>query len=337
MKIFENIPLKQFNTFGIEAIAKTFIEITNYNDLSELVKLKTLYNKDFYILGGGSNVLLKNDYDGIILYPTFKGIEILEKTNGFVLIKVYASEIWDDFVNYCVKNNFGGIENLSLIPGNCGAAPVQNIGAFGVEIKDSIESVEIFNLLTGEFKTLSKSDCQFGYRTSVFKNGFKHNWLITSSIYKLTTFNHNYKTHYGNLNEELANFDAINLESIRQSVINIRTNKLPNPKEIGNAGSFFKNPIVTTEKATELKNKYPDVPVYPISDNEKKLAAGWLIEKCGWKGTKTGNAGVHNKQALVLVNYGNAKGIEIINLSEKIKESVFEKFGVKLETEVNIL
>jgi len=337
MKLYENISLKHYNTFGIEAIAQNFIEITNYSDIIEIFKSHILQNKNFYILGGGSNVLITDDYNGVVLHPTFKGIEIKEKTDVVVLLKVYAGEVWDDFVDFCVKNNFGGIENLSFIPGNCGAAPIQNIGAFGVEIKDCIESVEIFNLLTGKFITLSNPECNFGYRTSVFKNEYKKNWLIVSTTYKLSKVSHNYKTHYGNLNDELKKYEDINLQSIRQSVINIRTSKLPNPKEIGNAGSFFKNPIVTTEKASELKNKYQDAPVYPISDTEKKLAAGWLIEKSGWKGFKNGNVGVHSKQALVLVNYGNAKGNEIIDLSEKIKESVFEKFGVKLETEVNLL
>lgn len=337
MKLFENISLKHYNTFGIDAIAKNFIEISSYNDLIEIVKSNILQNKNYYILGGGSNVLIIDDYDGVVLHPTFKGIEVKEKTDDFVFLKVYAGEVWDDFVDFCVKNNFGGIENLSLIPGNCGAAPVQNVGAFGVEIKDCIESVEMFNVLTGEFKTISKSDCQFGYRTSVFKNLYKHSWIISSTIYKLTVANHKHITHYGNLNEELKNFDEINLESIRKTVINIRTIKLPNPKEIGNAGSFFKNPIVLAKLANEIKSKFPDAPTYPISDNETKLAAGWLIEKCGWKGVKVGNVGVHNKQALVLVNYGNAKGNEIINLSKKIIESVFEKFGVKLEMEVNLL
>lgn len=337
MKLFENISLQPFNTFGIKVLAKKFIELTNYSDLIDVYESNLIKNEDFLILGGGSNVLFSDNYDGVVIHPSFKGIEIIKKTDDVVFVKVFSGEIWDDFVAFCVKNNFGGIENLSFIPGNCGAAPVQNIGAFGVEIKDCIESVEMFNLLTGDFKTITKEDCKFGYRTSVFKNLYKNNWLIASSIYKLSFVNHNYKTHYGSLNEELKNLGETNLESIRKAVINIRTNKLPNPKEIGNAGSFFKNPIVTVKLASEIKNEFPDVPIYPISATESKIAAGWLIEKCGFKGFKNGNVGVHSKQALVLVNYGNAKGNEIIALSKKIIETVFEKFGVKLETEVNIL
>lgn len=334
MNIYHNISLKPFNTFGIEASAKIFIEISEVKDLENTELLKP---KPYYILGGGSNILFTKDFDGTIIHPDFKGIEIIKEENDSTLVKVFAGEIWDDFVNFCVTNNLGGIENLSLIPGNCGAAPVQNIGAFGIEIKDSLQSVEIYNIETGEKRILTNKECKFGYRTSIFKTDYKNNWLIITSTYKLTKKIHDFQTSYGALSEELKNFDEINLKTIRESIINIRTSKLPDPKEIGNAGSFFKNPIVSISKAEEISKIYSDAPVYKFSETEVKLAAGWLIEKCEWKGKQIGNVGVHKKQALVLVNYGNAKGIEIISLSENIKASVFEKFGVKLETEVNFL
>ncbi|PIP54473.1 MAG: UDP-N-acetylenolpyruvoylglucosamine reductase [Bacteroidetes bacterium CG23_combo_of_CG06-09_8_20_14_all_32_9] len=337
MNTYQNISLKPYNTFGIEALAHTFLEISKIQELNEIVKSGVIKDENFYILGGGSNILFTGNYSGTIIHPTFKGIKILEKNKSFALIKVFAGEIWDSFVDFCVENNFGGIENLSLIPGNCGASPVQNIGAFGVKVKDCVKSIDIFNIETAETKTLLNHDCQFGYRTSIFKNKFKHSWLITSTTYELTTGNHNFITHYGNVNKELKKLKEVSLKSIRQSVINIRTKKLPDPKEIGNAGSFFKNPVVSIKKANEILKTFSDAPTYLLSETETKLAAGWLIEKCGWKGKRVGNAGVHEKHALVLVNYGDAKGTEIINLSEEIKKSVFEKFGVRLETEVNFL
>lgn len=337
MNISHNISLKHLNTFGIEAIAKIYIKISAIEDLTKLYESDLLKTNIFFILGGGSNILLTKDFNGVIIHPTFKGIEVIEKNNNFAFVKVFAGEIWDDFVNFCVINNLGGLENLSLIPGNCGAAPVQNIGAFGVEIKDYLYCLEIINIETGEKRTLYNNECNFGYRTSIFKNKFKRNWLITSTTYKLRTSNFNYLLNYGTLNDELKNFDEVNLKTIRESIINIRTSKLPDPKEIGNAGSFFKNPIVNIAKAEELKSLYSDIPVYKFTESEVKLAAGWLIEKCGWKGKQIGNVGTHKNQALVLVNYGDAKGEEIISLSEDIIASVFEKFGVTIETEVNFL
>jgi len=336
MKTFQNISLALYNTFGLHANAKTLVELSDVEELKDLIK-SGLSKSNYYILGGGSNILFTGNFDGTIIHPVFKGIEIIEEINNTVLIKVKAGEIWDDFVKFCVEHNFGGIENLSLIPGHCGAAPVQNIGAFGVEIKDTLIEVEIINLENGETLSLSNSDCDFGYRTSVFKNKMKHSWMILSATYKLTTNNHLFSTHYGNISDELKNFSEVNLSTIRQSVIDIRTKKLPDPKVLGNAGSFFKNPVVKIEKAEEIKKSYPEIPLYPVSETETKIAAGWLIDKCGWKGKSINQAGVHEKQALVIVNLGNAKSEDIINLSEEIKKSVFEKFGVKLETEVNFL
>lgn len=337
MNISHNISLKHLNTFGIEAFAKLYIEISDIEDLTKLYKSDILKSNIFFILGGGSNILFTKNFDGVIIHPIFKGIEIIEKNQDFAFVKVFAGEIWDDFVIFCVTNNLGGIENLSLIPGNCGAAPVQNIGAFGVEIKDCLYSIEITNIETGEERILYNNECDFGYRTSIFKNKLKHNWLIISTTYKLKTSDYNFQINYGTLNDELKKYTEVNLKNIRESIINIRTSKLPDPKKFGNAGSFFKNPIVNIAKAQELKTLFSDIPVYKFTESESKLAAGWLIEKCGWKGKQIGNVGTHKNQALVLVNYGNAKGEEIINLSENIKASVLDKFGVSLETEVNFL
>lgn len=336
MKTFHDISLASYNTFGIHANAKTLLVLSDVSELKEIIKSGHTKN-NYYILGGGSNILFTKDFNGTIIHPAFSGIEILEENADTVLVKVKAGEVWDTFVEFCVMHNYGGVENLSLIPGHCGAAPVQNIGAFGIEIKDTLTEVEILNLETNEVRTLSNSDCSFGYRTSVFKNTMKHSWLIVSSTYKLTTKKHVLSTHYGNISDELQNFPEINLKSIRQSVINIRAKKLPDPKILGNAGSFFKNPVIKIGKAEEIKKSYPDIPLYPVSDSETKIAAGWMIDKCGWKGKNISQAGVHEKQALVLVNLGNAKSNDIVFLSEEIKKSVFEKFGVELETEVNFL
>lgn len=336
MKTFQNISLIPYHTFGIDHSAKTLIELSEISDINEIIQAG-ITKKPYYILGGGSNILFTEDFNGTLIHPLFKGIKIIEKDADSVIVQVNAGEIWDDFVGFCVEHDFGGLENLSLIPGHCGAAPVQNIGAFGVEIKDCLLNVEIYQIETGEKRILSNADCQFGYRTSVFKNELKHSWIITSSTYKLSVKNHIYKTHYGNISEELKNFSEINLKTIRKSVINIRSNKLPDPKELGNAGSFFKNPVVNIELAENIKNSYPNIPLYPVSSTETKVAAGWLIENCGWKGKEINHAGVHKKQALVIVNLGGAKSKDIIHLSEEIQKSVFEKFGIELHPEVNFL
>ncbi len=336
MKVLHNISLLPFNTFGIDVSAKEMIEIEEKKELYELINSVSL-KEDYYIIGGGSNILFTRNFAGTLIHPVFKGIEKIKETDLHVWVKVNAGEIWDDFVEYCVSNNYGGIENLSLIPGQCGTAPAQNIGAYGVEVKDTIVEVEVFNFETGETLLLKNQDCEFGYRSSIFKNKLKHSWLIVSTTYMLTRKNHVYNIHYGNIHQELNKFSEINLKTIRQSVINIRTSKLPDPKQIGNAGSFFKNPIVDSSTAEEIKKRYPDAPTYPVSEKETKLAAGWLIEKCGWKGKKMGNAGVHDKQALVIVNLGKANGTEIIYLCNKIQRSVFSKFEIKLEPEVNFL
>jgi UDP-N-acetylmuramate dehydrogenase len=334
MKSYNNISLLPFNSFGIDVNAKRFVEFSEKHELVEFIKSGAL-KSDYYILGGGSNILFTKDFEGTIIHPNLKGISVIEENNISATIRVNAGEVWDQFVEFCVNQNFGGLENLSLIPGHCGAAPVQNIGAFGVEIKDHLFEVEITNLETGESKTISSINCEFGYRSSIFKTTLKHKWIITSTVYKLTKSKHVFNTNYGNIKDELSRFQETNLKSIRQAVINIRTSKLPDPKEKGNAGSFFKNPVVTNERAEELKKTFPDVPLYPFTAAETKVAAGWLIDNCGWKGKKLNDAGVHEKQALVIVNHGKAKSEDIIQLAENIKSSVLQKFMIQLETEVN--
>ena len=336
MIVQHQISLLPFNTFKIDVQTKNLVHLERIEDIPELLGSGFL-KSTFFILGGGSNILLTKDFDGTMIHPVFKGIEKVKETSDHIWIKVYAGEIWDRFVDYCVSHNFGGIENLSLIPGQCGTAPVQNIGAFGVEVKDTIVEVEIINLLTGEKKILSNEECQFGYRNSIFKSQYKSSWLIISTTYKLTTNKHEYHTQYGNIADELKKYSEINLTSIRESVIKIRTSKLPDPSEIGNAGSFFKNPIVHKNIADQIRTKYPNAPTYPVNEKETKLAAGWIIEQCGWKGKKRGNAGVHDKQALVLINNGNASGTEIIELCKEIQKSVLAEFNIELEPEVNFL
>ena len=336
MKILHNISLLPYNTFGIDVITKEMVILEEKKDIYNFIE-SDLDKQNFYLLGGGSNILFTKDYQGTIIHPAYKGIEIIKKSDESVWVKVNAGEIWDDFVEFCVSNNYGGLENLSLIPGQAGTAPAQNIGAYGSEVKDTIVEIEIINLISGEIKILNNSECEFGYRTSIFKNKYKKNWIIASTTYKLSAKNHQYNIQYGNVAEEINNYSEVNLRTIRQAIIKIRTSKLPDPKIIGNAGSFFKNPIVRKNFADDIKNTYPDVPLYHVNQDYTKIAAGWLIEKCGWKGKKIGNVGVHDKQALVLVNYKNAKGEEIIDLCKQIQESIASKFNIKLESEVNFL
>ncbi len=335
-QLVKNISLKSYNSFGIDARAKQFFEFSEAEQLISFCKSIDIKDKEVFILGGGSNVLFTKDFNGLILHPVIKGIEITDETDSTVLVKVGAGEIWDTFVEWAVNNNYYGIENLSLIPGYVGASPVQNIGAYGVEVKDIIESVETIDIYDLTNRTFSNKDCEFEYRDSIFKSKLKSRFLITHVNFRLKK-NGQLKTHYGNIETELKNFSAINLENVRQAIINIRQQKLPNPNEIGNAGSFFKNPIVSTDKANELKLEYPNIPTYPAGSRLTKLAAGWLIEQSGWKGKSIGDAAVHKNQALVIVNKANAKGFEINNLADMIVNSVFRKFGISLEKEVIIL
>jgi len=335
MKILQDISLKPYNTFGINVTAKCFVEVENENELKEVL---TENNQPILILGGGSNVLFTKDYEGLAIKNNIKGIEVVEEDDFNVFLKVGAGEIWHEFVLFCIENNYAGIENLSLIPGNVGASPMQNIGAYGVEVKDVIIEVEAFDLRDYSIKMFSNSACEFGYRTSIFKTSEKGNYFITSVTFKLNK-KPKINTSYGAIEDELArmNVSSPTIEEISNAVINIRSSKLPDPKKTGNSGSFFKNPIVSEEEKNKILENYSNAPNYPQQDGSFKIAAGWLIEKCGWKGKRIGNYGVHENQALVLVNYGGAKGSDIFELSEEIIKSVRNTFGIELEREVNIL
>ncbi|MGH2643371.1 MAG: UDP-N-acetylmuramate dehydrogenase [Chitinophagaceae bacterium] len=335
MNIYNDFPLKAYNTFGIDAYAKWFASFSSPNELKELLSEKNFTNSKILILGGGSNILFTKNQEGV-LKNEIKGIEKTGEDTEHIYIKAGAGESWHQFVLFCLKNNWAGIENLSLIPGNAGAAPMQNIGAYGVEIKDVFYSLDAFHLKDKETVTLNHKDCDFGYRESVFKNKYKGQFAILSVTLRLNKIPH-YHTSYGAIEKELEvmNVKDLSIQAISQAVINIRTAKLPDPKEIGNAGSFFKNPEVSPEKYEQLKKDFPELIAYPVND-QFKLAAGWMIEQSGWKGYKEGEVGVHAKQALVLVNYGHASGKDIYKLSEKIQQSIFDKFGVTLEREVNV-
>jgi UDP-N-acetylmuramate dehydrogenase len=332
----QSINLKPYNTFGMDVLAKDFVEITSEDELPALLKMINQYSGKVMFLGGGSNVLFTRDFDGLVVKISTKGIEIIDQDEAFVYVRGMAGENWDDFVQYCVQRNFGGLENLSLIPGNVGTSPIQNIGAYGVEIKDTFYMLDAVSLRTGEFREFYPEDCAFGYRDSVFKNELKGQYLILSVTFRLSR-KPSLNTTYGAITNELeAMGEAQSIKSVAKAVSNIRRSKLPDPEEIGNAGSFFKNPVIDQAKFNELKALYPDIPAYP-NEHGVKLAAGWLIEQCGWKGCREGDAGVHARQALVLVNYGSANGTQVLYLANKIITSVKEKFGVAIEPEVNIL
>ncbi|MBL7737741.1 MAG: UDP-N-acetylmuramate dehydrogenase [Chitinophagaceae bacterium] len=336
MQIQENISLKQLNTFGIEAKARRFAVFSDTDELEEL--LATEAGQPTLILGGGSNILLTKDVDGLVLKNEIKGIEELHEDADYVYVKAGAGENWHEFVQYCLKRNWAGLENLSLIPGLVGASPMQNIGAYGVEIAELFWGLEAFHLQEKKVLTFSLSDCEFGYRESVFKRKYKGQFVILNVTYRLRK-KPVFHTGYGAIQQELEKMGVkdLSIQAISQAVINIRSSKLPDPKVTGNAGSFFKNPEIQPLQYDLLKEKFPEAIAYSLVNGNYKLAAGWLIEQCGWKGFREGDAGVHPKQALVLVNYGHASGRDIYDLSEKILLSVKEKFDVELEREVNIL
>lgn len=340
MQVHQNISLKQFNTFGIEAKAKLFADFSSLEKLQEILfyTQQLMPNSFKLILGGGSNLLFTKDVDGLVLKNEIGGIETVKEDDEFVYLRAGAGVVWHNFVQHCVEQNLGGAENLSLIPGNVGASPMQNIGAYGVEIKDVFEELEAYHINDKAVVKFSKEECAFGYRESVFKRQYKNQFIILNVTYKLRRqplFN----TSYGAINQELEKMGVkeLSVKDISQAVINIRTSKLPDPKQIGNAGSFFKNPTVNKEKYDELRSSFPGIVAYANADGSMKLAAGWMIEQCGWKGYRKGDAGCHAKQALVLVNYGAATGKEIFDLSTEILQSVQAKFGVELEREVNIV
>lgn len=335
--ISENVQLKGYNTFGIEARANRFAIFSSITELKELLAAKQL-NEPLMILGGGSNVLFTQDFNGLLLKNAILGFEINEVNPETIYVTSGAGEVWHSFVLKTIEAGLCGLENLSLIPGNVGASPMQNIGAYGREIKDVFHQLEAYHIPTGEVHTFSNAECKFGYRESVFKNEFKGQYVILNVTFKLSRICQ-LNTSYGAIEAQLAemNITEPTLKNVSDAVIAIRSSKLPNPAELGNAGSFFKNPVVSIEILKKIQEKDATVPNYPAGENQVKLAAGWLIEQAGWKGKVIDNYGVHKKQALVLVNYGGATGNEIYSLSTSILEDVYAKFGVQLEREVNIV
>ena len=338
MEILENISLRKFNTFNINAYAKHFAAFNSVDQLSEVLGLEKSAIKPILVLGGGSNLLFTSDIHGLVLKNEIKDMRVLSEDEEYVYVKAGAGENWHQFVLYCIENNLAGVENLSLIPGNVGAGPMQNIGAYGVELKDVFYELEAFHLNEKKIMKFSLADCAFGYRESVFKTRFRNQFVITTVTFKLFK-KPRFNTTYGDVERELQRMGIteLSIKAISQAVINIRRSKLPDPAEIGNAGSFFKNPEVPAFRFQELQENFPGIIGHALPNSRVKLAAGWIIEQCGWKGYRKGDAGCHAKQALVLVNYANASGAEIYDLSEEILQSVQKKFGVTLEREVNIV
>ena len=336
MLISKNISLRNFNTFGLNYMASCFIHLRSVKEAQAIFNGSVSLKKPMLIVGGGSNLLFTGDFKGTIIHPEIRGIRLGKDQGDSVIISAGADVNWDKFVQWCVERGYSGIENLSLIPGSVGASAVQNIGAYGVEVKDLITKINAINVNDGSTRKFDRSECEFGYRSSIFKKRYKGKYLITRVYYKLN-INQLHNLNYGTLKEEVSRIGGESTANIRQAVINIRRAKLPDPEVIGNAGSFFKNPVIPISVAENLGNKFPGMPQYDDAHGMKKLAAGWLIEKCGWKGKRIGDAGVHDKQALVLVNYGKATGNEIFDLSESIRQSVNEKFGIELEREVEVI
>ena len=336
-KFQENYCLKNLNTFAIKAKTKYYTTFKSINELKDIIFSKIYKNNKSFILGGGSNILLTQNFNGLILHNKILGIEILDNTEKHTIVKVGAGVIWQDFVDWSLEKNLSGIENLSLIPGSVGASPVQNIGAYGVEIKNYITKVITFDLEKNTTRIFSNKECQFEYRNSIFKMELKNKILITHVEFKLYKTNIN-EISYGDIQQELKKLKLNpSPKNISTAVINIRNKKIPNPKILANSGSFFKNPIISTEKFNSLKKDFPEIIGYKISENKTKVAAGWLIENAGLKGYRNRDAGIHKKQALVLVNYKNASGKDILNLANKIQKIIFEKYKIQIVPEVNIL
>ncbi len=336
-----HVCLKPYNTFGIDARARYWVEINHEDDLPALFHLSEFLDTPKLILGGGSNVLLCHDFDGLVVKMSIQGIDVVREDDAHIYLKAGAGVVWHELVMYCVERGYAGMENLSLIPGTVGAAPMQNIGAYGVELEQIFDSLTAVHINTGEVRTFSHADCAFGYRESVFKHELKGQYIITSVTFRLDK-QPTFHTRYGAIRETLTEMgisdDKLNIRAISDAVIRIRRSKLPDPAEIGNAGSFFKNPEIPTTQFEALKVQHPDLPGYPLADTDRvKIPAGWLIERAGWKGYRAGDAGVHAKQALVLVNYGKATGNEILNLAKQVQASVHETFGVSISPEVNVI
>jgi UDP-N-acetylmuramate dehydrogenase len=335
-KLYKNYSLTDRNTFGVKGSADYFFEFSNAD---ELIKFLAEKNPDLpekrFVIGGGSNLLFVDDFHGVIISPQVKGVNVIEETGEFVFVEVGAGEQWDDFVSFCVEKGWGGVENLSYIPSSVGAVPVQNIGAYGAEVGTVIHKVRGVDMNDCSLKEFTREECAFAYRDSIFKTKYRGRFVVTSVVFKLSK-NPIVNTEYGDVEEELERLGGVSIKNIREAIVSIRKSKLPDPDEIGNCGSFFKNPVVDIAFADKLKNKYSQIPLYP-NDFGVKIAAGWLIEQAGWKGKSLGNAAVHDKQALVLVNNGGATGKEIFDLSEIIRKDVLAKFGVNLEREVIVL
>ncbi|SHE98177.1 UDP-N-acetylmuramate dehydrogenase [Psychroflexus salarius] len=335
INIKKDFSLKTLNTFGIDVKAKQFISVTKQAELLEI--LRRFYASELFILGGGSNMLLTKDINKTVVHVNLKGIETVQEDENHIWLNVQAGENWHEFVLYCIENNYGGLENLSLIPGNVGTSPIQNIGAYGVELKDNFEFCEAINVQTLNTVKFNKADCEFGYRQSVFKNKYKSQFIITNVCFKLTKRKHNLHLDYGAIKTVLdqKNIKNPSIKDISDVVIAIRSSKLPNPKELGNSGSFFKNPIISAQHFEQLQQKF-DLKYYVLASGDFKIPAGWLIDQCQLKGYRQGDAAVHKQQALVLVNHGNASGHDILNLAKYIQAQVFNTFNIKLEPEVNI-
>ena len=337
MELLNNFSLKNFNTFGIEAKAKQFVAVQSIQDLRTILE-ENKSNKKF-ILGGGSNMLLTKEIEALVIHVDLKGKKVVKEDEDFVWVESQAGENWHEFVLWTIDKNFGGLENMSLIPGNVGTTPVQNIGAYGTEIKDTFVSCEAMTIENQETKAFTNQECHFGYRESIFKNEAKDQYIITSVIFKLTKRNHKINTSYGDIMGELTKNNIVNptLKDVSNAVIAIRKSKLPDPKELGNSGSFFKNPILLKSDFEKIHQKFPEMKYYEVSASEVKVPAGWLIEQAGLKGKRFGNAGIHKNQALVLVNYGGATGKEILEVSKHVQETILKTFGIAIEAEVNII
>jgi UDP-N-acetylmuramate dehydrogenase len=337
MEIHSNFSLKNYNTFGIEAKAKKFVAVHSIAELTSVLEQNK--SETTFILGGGSNMLLTQDIEALVIHIDLKGKRVIDENKDYVWVESQAGENWHDFVLWTIDQNFGGLENMSLIPGNVGTTPVQNIGAYGTEIKDTFVSCTALTTVSQELKTFTKEECHFGYRESIFKNEVKDQYIITSVVYKLTKHNHKINTSYGDITNELAkkNITNPNLKDVSNAVIAIRKSKLPDPKELGNSGSFFKNPILLKTDFEKIHLQFPEMKYYDVSETEVKVPAGWLIEQAGFKGKRFGDAGIHKNQALVLVNYGKATGQEILNVSKDIQETIFKTFGIQIEAEVNVI
>ena len=337
MEILNNFSLKNYNTFGIEAKAEKFVAVHSVSELKNILEQNK--NQQKFILGGGSNMLLTKNIEALVIHIDLKGKKIIREDADSVWVESQAGENWHEFVLWTIDQNFGGLENMSLIPGNVGTTPVQNIGAYGTEIKDTFVSCEAINIDNQEMRTFTNEECRFGYRESVFKNEVKDKYIIVSAVFKLTKRNHKINTSYGDIQAELAknNITTPGLKDVSNAVIAIRKSKLPDPAELGNSGSFFKNPILLKSDFEPIHQKFPEMRFFDISETEVKVPAGWLIEQAGLKGKRFGDAGIHKNQALVLVNYGGATGQEILDVSKTVQDTVFNTFGIHIEAEVNII